>query len=113
MNITLTITLSPEVLSILQAFTSNFNSKPVKNAPVSKKQTDTTEPGTIGTPAQSTSTETTTEITIEQVRAAVQEKSQAGKREQIKKILGEFNVAKVTDLVKENYTEFLEKIKAL
>lgn len=111
MNITLTITLSPEVLSILQAFISNFNGKPVKNAPVAKKTTETAEP--ISQPVQSASTETATEITIEQVRAAVQEKSQAGKREQIKKILGEFNVAKVTDLVKENYTEFLEKIKTL
>lgn len=52
-------------------------------------------------------------LKLEDVRALAQKVAQSGKRDEIKDLLGEFNVNKVTDLEEADYQAFYEKLKAL
>lgn len=52
-------------------------------------------------------------ITVEDLRAIVRDKAQAGKREQIKAILTGMDSTSVTTLKEEQYADFLTKVKAL
>jgi hypothetical protein len=52
-------------------------------------------------------------VTLEMARAAVVKKTQAGFRDEVKKLLGEYDVTKVTDLAAQHYAEFLTKVEAL
>jgi len=56
---------------------------------------------------------TTANVTLEQVRVAVQAKAQAGKRTELKSLLTEFEAENVTALPKEKYAGFLTKVNAL
>jgi hypothetical protein len=110
MNITLTITASDELMEVLKGF--------IKVSPAEKKtKVEKIKPAEEAkeTPAPAAaSTSTSSEpVTIEKVRAAVQEKAQAGKRDAVKKLLSEFGADKVTSLQKEQYSDFLAKVEAL
>lgn len=121
MNITVTLTASPELLSAIQTLTAALagagqtTKKPVKQqvaaAPANEQPVQSPAPvseAVKNEPAASNDEE----ITIEEVRALVQEKSKAGKREVIKAILTEFGVPRVTDLGKDQYQPFVTKVKA-
>lgn len=51
--------------------------------------------------------------TIEQLRAAVKAKSEAGHRESLKKLLTEYGVSNVSSLAQELYADFLAKVNEL
>jgi len=52
-------------------------------------------------------------VTIETVRAAVQEKAAGGKRDEVKALLTKYKVARVTDLVESDYSAFLKEVTAI
>lgn len=52
-------------------------------------------------------------LKLEDVRALAQKVAQSGKRDEIKDLLGEFNVNKVTDLEEADYQAFYEKLNTL
>lgn len=109
MNITLTITASPELLEALQGIAKGFAPK---SSPASTKQTKKEEPKEEAT-APAAETKETPVISIEKIREAVKAKSEAGKREEIKSLLGEFGADKVPALKPDDYPMFLEKLKAI
>lgn len=135
MEITLKITAEPALLQVLNALTGGLMrapqfAEPVQQAiePAMTKPTSTraaraaqssrataseSEPtATVAEPAVITQT-AATEMSIETVRALVQEKSQAGKRTELKALLAEFGTARVTDLEPEKYSEFYKRAEAL
>lgn len=57
--------------------------------------------------------ETSETVTIETVRAAVQEKAAGGKRDEVKALLTKYKVARVTDLVESDYSAFLKEVTAI
>ena len=59
--------------------------------------------------------EETTEnfLTIEEIRAKVQEVAQNGKRDEVKTLLSQFGISRVSDLASESFTEFYEKLNTL
>ncbi len=56
---------------------------------------------------------TASDITVEQLRAAVSQKASAGKRTELKNLLSTFGAENVTTLDKSKYGEFLTAVKAL
>lgn len=52
-------------------------------------------------------------VTLEQLRAELHALSQAGKKEQVKALLGQFGAAKLTDLKPDAYDEFFKAAKEL
>lgn len=129
MNITITFSATPELLSILQGLAGLFPTPAKENKPDKKAnnlsvvKSDPITPladipagDTIAGAGDSTvsaNTEDALAVTIEQLRKAVTEKSQKGKKEACKKLLNEFGVAKVTELAPETYSSFLGKVNAL
>jgi hypothetical protein len=120
MNITITHTIHPEVIKLLEAALSNTGGSIASPAKNGSKKTVAAAPvkeiaaseSTSETTTASTTAKTET-ITIEQVRAAVQQKAQGGKRSQIKSLLAEFQVENVTGLQQDQYSAFLEKVNTL
>lgn len=115
MEVKVTIGFNEATMSLLESFISIFSGSVGK--PSAPSAAIVAGPSEI-TKAESKSSASTgkaeeKEVTIEVVRAAVQSKAQSGKKEDVKKILGEFNVTKVTDLQKADYPQFLEKVNAL
>jgi len=116
MTTQLTLSGTPEELLEVLNFINSLNvmdgtaDSPVSFSEVKKlnspkKKPHKTEPETIVYEDA-----TTCEVTIEDIRSAVQAKSKAGKREEIKKLLKEFSAASVTELDEENYGEFKLKL---
>lgn len=100
--------------SILSAFSGSVVKPPAPSAAVVAGPSETVKPKAKSEDMSAISGKAEQkEVTIEIVRAAVQSKAQSGKKEDVKKILGEFNVTKVTDLQKADYPQFLEKVNAL
>ena len=133
-NITHTITLAPEVLSLLHAFLGKSQQDtPVATgtAPSAKAQAQAVakvEPKAAPEPVQEQAPEAApakteskaadtatkaTAVTLEQVRDVVQRKALAGKREDVKAILTAFGAPNVTSLDKAVYSEFLDQVNAL
>jgi hypothetical protein len=113
MNITVTHTIHPDVISLLQSFINNVGGQ-VETAPKQKTKTiaaATSAPATQTDDVSKNGAEA--KLTIEKVRAIVQQKSQAGKRAEIKKTLEEFETDSVSNLKPENYEAFVAKIQAL
>lgn len=52
-------------------------------------------------------------ITIEQVRAILAEKSQAGKQPQVKALITKYGAKKLTDIAPERYAELLKEAEVL
>lgn len=110
MNITLTITLHPEVIALLQQFLSNAPAK----TPVKKEGTMEV----VRTPAQPAGevsrneTPAGDDIKVEDLRKLVKDKGDAAKPK-IKSILEEYGASSVSTLPKENYSAFKAKVEAL
>lgn len=121
MNITLTLTAAPELMTVLQAiaggFTGTTSSK--KTPAKADKNVDaapaaSAQPATTAAPAApSVNGAGDSGTTLEMVRAEVQKKAVAGKRNELKTLLGEFGVQNATSLKPEQYDSFMEKVKAL
>ena len=120
MNITVTLTANPDFLDVLKSFTKAFT--PQLHTPEQKafeNNTSKAEPAPPTQPASAAPVEIVAEpssavaVSIEQIRTAVQAKSQAGKREEIKQLLSHFGADKVTNLSKDQYTAFLQEVTAL
>lgn len=58
-------------------------------------------------------TELAQELTLEAVRAKLAAISQAGKQAQVKALLADYGVAKLTDLPQDKYADILEKAEAI
>lgn len=137
MEITLKITAEPALLQVLNALTGGLmraqqfpevqqamlepavvKSASTRTARAPQRTTaaavtsESDPTVTAAEPAASTQTEAP-EMSIETVRALVQEKSQAGKRAELKKLLAEFGTDRVTDLDPAKYSEFYKKAEAL
>jgi len=123
MNINITITASPEFLQVLQTLAASFtkpvatngnlNGKALNGAPkktAAPATTETTSTEEIETGSTATQTET---ITLEAIRAKVQEKATAGKRKELKSLLETYGVEKIPQLKKDQYTEFFANLNEL
>lgn len=106
MDITLTISATPEVLQAINALAQSLSGSKI---PTPKK------PSANGVVKSELAAENNSAVTIEQVRAAVQKKAQTGNdnKEKLKAILEEFEVKNVTSLSKDQYAAFLTKVEAL
>ena len=119
MNITVTHTLSPEIIALLQGFIQTPNGSSASTAPVKEIKQKSTKQETavpaVSTPAseETKTDDDTVQPTLERVREAVQTKSQTGKREQLKSLLTEFGTDKVTNLDPKQYAAFLKKVNEL
>ena len=116
MEIKVVLTASPELLSVLTAIASNGGSKPVTHAKPAKvepaKEVVTAPVESIAEPAkEDVSTE---EITLESLRALTQKKntSEANKKA-IKGFLKELDSDSVSNLAKENFKAFYDKLNSL
>lgn len=123
-NLTVTHTVAPDVLALLQQIAKgtylvpettpkNGNGKVKKLENVEKSDTAVTPAGEL---AQETKTETTTEvkeISDEDLRAYTNPLIEAGKRDEIKKLIAGFGVKKMSEIPQEKRAEFIEKVKAL
>lgn len=127
MNITLTVTLADEVLALVRTFFNNTSpAAPAAPAAASKAEkekkstgaakaivAEVAAPAAIEEAGTSEAPAIAETVTIEEVRAAVSAKAQAGKRTEVKGILSEFGADKVTALSSAQYAAFLAKINAL
>ncbi|MFX1704564.1 hypothetical protein PV783_11455 [Chitinophaga sp. CC14] len=117
MNITVTHTLAPEILSLIQGAIGLAGAAGAIASPAIKKTADPTVTQKIEVPTQAvieTAEESTSDVkvTVEQVRLAVNEKKDTHKV-QIKALLNEFGVASVSALLPANRADFLAKVNAL
>lgn len=120
MNITVTVTLAPEVLSILETFAKAISgnsakeeARETKPAKVKVPVADIIKAENGGSQPKAAETKAPEKITIEQVRDAVQKKAQAGKKDEIKALPSEFGVKNVTGLSADQYADFLARIKEI
>ncbi len=116
MNITVTHTIDPTALQLLQSF---FTGMTVPSAKGNKKTqpqvtNGTEEPPVITIPEEAPAASAPkSELKLETIRALAQEKQQAGKRDGIKALVAEYGVSSVSAVPKENYEEFFQKLQAL
>ena len=64
-------------------------------------------------PAPVVEAEPPVQATIEQIRAILAEKSQAGKQRQVKELITKFGAKKLTDINPVHYTELLKEAEVL
>lgn len=103
MQITVIHTLDPKIIDLFERFTAGG---------VTRKQDAVAIPAPVTAEAPVAEAQSA-EVSLEQVRAAVQEKAQSGKRDKVKSLLSEFGAENVTKLDKAKYAEFLTALKAL
>jgi hypothetical protein len=121
MEIKVTLTADPSLTKLIESLVSvlspaahaNGKEKVSKMAVTNNGELKETATPVVETKAETVPVPSAKPITIEQVRAAVQAKSAGGKKDQVKSLLAEFGADKVTNLIKENYPSFLQKVEAL
>lgn len=127
MNFTIELTASQALLEALRMLASAFGgvlpaSLGEKTEKTVKPETAVPSPGAKTVPDDAPSkavapcgeaTEEPGPVTLEFLRAAVQEKAQSGKREALRSLLGEFEVRNVSSLDPNDYEEFLKKMENL
>lgn len=111
-NVNVTVTASPELLDVLRKLTGSRDTGSRDTGSPAAKPTMTSVPASPAAPAADAKLDAT--LTLEQVRALVTAKSQAGKMTEVKALLTAFGVARATELPADKYAAFyseLEKIK--
>jgi phage-related tail fiber protein len=112
-NFTLTLTADAPLLDVLrQIATAMSGGKAISaapapsngQAPAGMKAVSNESAAQVGTTAS---------VTLEQVRALVTAKSQAGKMPEVKALLTTFGVSKVTELPAEKYDAFYAEINKI
>jgi hypothetical protein len=116
-NVKVTLTADPDLLSILQDIAKNLTGNPVQKetttAPTATTEKKAKKENVNGTQQNAANTVKQTDYTLEMVRTKVKAVSDAGKREEVKTVLAEFGADRVTNLSKEHYPEFVTKLEAL
>lgn len=118
-TVNLKLTAEPDFLDILRAFVKPFTNAPesaVKETPAmaSKAQGEKKNPPVKNETIQEAPIEKTEHTTIEQVRAVVSAKTQAGvSKDTIKEMLAKYEVKNLTALKKENYADFINDLNEL
>lgn len=111
-DIKVTVTASPELLDVLQKLVGAKSAATAVPAAANPPKM-TSVPASNGSAAPATgATNPGTEITVtlEQVRALVTAKSQAGKMPEIKALLTAFGANKVTELPADKYPSFYSEV---
>ena len=122
LSINVNVSLAPETLEILKSFLGSSPAAPAKTdtakpragkpaAPVAAEQPAAEEPKEA-VPAEEKAEEGKL-YTVEEVRAEVQAKAQAGKREEVKALLTKFGAASVTVLDAKHYSAFMSELANL
>ena len=108
-TVTVTHTIAPEIVSLLQGLYSTRNSaqttKVVPNS--TEKTTEQPEEEKPVVKPEAKAKVAKASFTIEQVRSAVQIKAQSGKRENVKALLTKYGAESVTAVDASKYSEFL------
>lgn len=88
---------------------------PASSTDETSAQTATTDTSAMTNQPAPTATATTaeTEFTLEVVRAKLASLSQAGKADQVKSLIAQFGVAKLTDIKAEQYGDLMAKAETL
>lgn len=122
MNITVTITLAQEVQTLLKDIVAALSNTPKREvvvkqtAPEPEPEAEEPEaPKTNGKvkPKAESKKAATSEVTAELVRSVTTDKIQGGKRAEVKELLTEFGVSKLTELEEEQLFDFYAKVKVL
>lgn len=92
--------------------------KPARTAkavtkPVETKQEEPVQTEVEPTQEKTGSTDDPVEVTVEDIRAKAAEVGQAGKKDEIKALLGEFKVKTISSVPAEKRAEFLAALEAL
>ncbi len=124
MDIKLTVvhTLHPDVIDLIKglnlarpASTETLIPAPSKAASdgngAAKKTTAAVQ--TAPAPAQTATAEADEEVSIDQIKLTVAEKTQAGKRDACKALLEKFGAKKVSELPEERWADFYSELKNL
>lgn len=113
MNITVTHTLAPEILSLLEKFSQNHNGGSAATAPVKEiKAAKTTKPEATSAASAAPTTDKV-QPTLERLREATKVKKEEGKSDAIKALLKTFGVESVSTLPEDKYADFLTEVNAL
>ena len=115
MEITIKIDATPSLLTAIDSLVAVFTgaTKPHKETVKKTEKVETVSPKDQVNAASSNSTGAEVKaVSLEEVRAAVQAKSDSH-RDEIKALLAEFNAKNVTTLSKSDYEAFLQKINQL
>lgn len=118
MELKLTISASQEVLDAINNLASALQGRVVNEVVAEVPQEVVTKKPKKVTEAKEEVKEVETavvkpadsEITIETIRAKVQEVAQNGKRDEVKALLGEFNVSRVSDLQEADFENFMTQL---
>lgn len=120
LTINVNVKCDPKMLEALQAFNHlaagiDRPAKLPQDKPAKKeteKETGKTEKPKAETKKE-VKAETKPEISMETVRAKLAAIAQAGKQVEVKKLLGEFGAAKLSDIPVENYADLLAKAEKI
>lgn len=110
------ITMSPELASYFQKLLvpgSELDTPLERIARINKVEDEMKSDADIPAVPEPVVKTTATDITVEQLRAAVSQKATAGKRAEIKALLTSFGAENVTSLDKDNYADFLNQVNSL
>ena len=115
MNITLTITTTPELTEALHAIATALTGENKKSSPVAQKEKlVNTAAAQKADDVETLEVETQSEkITIESIRELVSTIASKGKKAELKKLLAEFDAQNVSALDAKNYSAFYQKLKEL
>lgn len=114
MNITVTHTLAPEILALLQnLFKSQAIAEQLPGAEFKEATPAKVVKEKPVAPAPVKTTPTDETITLEMVRAKAQEISKSGKREQVLALVSSYGVDSLPKLDPAHFADFLTKVKAL
>lgn len=107
--------LSKTLTTLAEELTSAPTQESVEEVakPVTKKEAKKAEAEAGEKESSSTSTESTKPVTIEQVRAVMAEKSQAGLTGKVKELLESFGAAKLSAVDPKDYADLLAAAKEL
>lgn len=114
MELKLTISASQEVLDAINNLASALQGRVVDNVKTEEVVTEKPKKVTkakenVQEIAEVVPQKRDLEITIETIRAKVQEVAQT-KRTEVKELLGEFKVSRVSDLQEEDFTDFMNAL---
>jgi alpha-amylase/alpha-mannosidase (GH57 family) len=119
MNITVTHTIDPKLMSLLETFVSSVGGQPAKeivaSTPAKTKSIRTTAPKELTEETASSASENGSAKKIEftDIRQLYLQKKEAGKQELVKGILDEYGVEKLSAIKPEQFEEVYNKINAL
>lgn len=115
MNITITHTIDPNILGLLQAFIGNMGGQTTTTPKANGKAAKQIEPSKDVPPAQepASTAPQAKAVGLSEVRALVQTKSADGKRDNVKALLADFGVPNVSSLKADQCAAFYTQLENL